>query len=109
MLRALKRCFLYLKQLDDSTKNWNRPGGWFDATTYAGNARTFAVGIALLLAAQRLDHFGRWLWRQFGQELIQSKGAESTHLIVLSAYGAILCGVSLARMIAIYCSRRNRH
>jgi len=105
-MNMLRKVLLWLKQLDDSSKNWTKPGGWSDATTYAGNLKAFVLSLAFLLGASHVDDFGKWLWRLFGRELIQNQGAEGTHFIVFTAIGAFGCVACILNMLKIYRMRR---
>lgn len=95
------------KRFDPSNYN-SGPGQIFDNTTYVGNIRSIVFfGLAIFIG-WHLDEIGRWLWHQFGEELIVSPAKERWHRIVVIALGSGGIIFSLLHMHLVFLKRRRQ-
>lgn len=90
--------------------SWNgtEPGQFFDNGTYAGNLRSIVVFILMIYIGGYIDDIGRWIWHQYGEELIVSPGQEMWHQVVARAIGVVGIIFSLRNMQSIHTKHRNK-
>jgi cytochrome bd-type quinol oxidase subunit 1 len=97
------------KKRGDPRNYYMGEGQLFDPKSIAGNVRTIILGILVCVAGWHLDEFGRWLWRQFGNELIVSSGKETWHRIVSTIIGMIFVVSALIDIARIFFQRRGKN
>lgn len=83
-------------------------GQFFDTNSVLGNVRSLILGLFVCLVGWYLDEIGRWLWHQFGNELIVSPAKERWHRLVSTTMGLTLIVISLLQLIFIARDRRKQ-
>lgn len=88
--------------------SWNgtKPGQLFDNESYVGNILSIVVFFSMICIGGYIDDIGRWIWHQYGEELIVSPGKEAWHKVVARTIGVVGIIFSLINMQSIYANRK---
>lgn len=97
------------KKKGDPRNYYMGAGQFFDSYTYIGNIRSIALFSLMTYIGWHFDEIGRWLWHQFGNELIVSSGKERWHRMVVVAMGTGGSIVSVLFMYRIFLKRHKQN
>ncbi|MDD2701904.1 MAG: hypothetical protein PHH36_11815 [Sideroxydans sp.] len=96
------------KKKDNPRNYYMGKGQLFDHHSIRGNANSILLGLLVCIVGWNIDEIGRWLWHQFGNELIVSHQKESWHRMVAMAIGLGITLISLLQLISVL-RTRNRY
>lgn len=86
--------------------NGSGPGQIFDGRSYAGSIRFIVFSILVIYVGWHADDVGRWIFHQFGENLIVSPGQEAWHQMVALGMGIVGIVIGLINIYTQYTGRK---
>ncbi len=94
------------KKKDDPKNLFMGKGQLFDLDSVKGRLNGIFFGMVVCLIGWNIDDIGRWIWYQFGNELLVSQQKEAWHQTVAMVMGLGIITINIVQLAFLIRTRR---